>query len=162
MTTWSIRAAHEGDAAALQSLIPQLADFELPASRNPRDLWEGDAKLLNRHFAGEAPNTRVLVADDDDDGVIGFALTTLGEEILSHAPSAHLEALVVSDKARGKGVGRALLSETERLAVASGAQSLTLTAFHSNTRARSLYESIGFDGELIRYIKPLSAAAQTD
>ncbi|MEO0574377.1 MAG: GNAT family N-acetyltransferase [Pseudomonadota bacterium] len=162
MTDWTIRTSHAEDLAALLEMIPQLADFPLPQTRDPRDLWQGDARLLQRHFNGETDHTRVLVADSETDGIIGFALTSLGEEVLSHDPSAHLEALVVSDKARGKGVGRALLLATEQLATTSGAQTLTLTAFNSNTRARGLYESVGFDGELIRYIKPLTKTTDSN
>ena len=156
----TIRAALETDESAVLALMPELADFELPTWRDPKDLWEGDARLVRKHFAGAADGvTRLLVAVDGSDQVLGLALVTLGEESLSHRPGAHLEAIVVAKSGRGLGLGRPLMAATEQLAIEEGAQTLTLNAFRQNLRARSLYESIGFDGELIRYIKRLDSGA---
>ena len=44
----------------------------------------------------------------------------------------------------------------EEGARARGAESLTLHVFSTNTRARALYERLGYAGELIRYIKHLA------
>lgn len=155
-----IRTARATDEASVLALMPELADFELPAWRDPKDLSASDAELVRNHFAGTTDGvTRLLVAVDGSDNVLGLALMTLGEEALSHRPGAHLEAIVVAKSGRGLGLGRQLMAATELLAKEAGAQTLTLNAFRQNLRARSLYESIGFDGELIRYIKRLDPAA---
>jgi ribosomal protein S18 acetylase RimI-like enzyme len=85
--------------------------------------------------------------------VLGLALITMREELLSHMPSAHLEAIVVSPEARGMGLGRTLLQHTEAAVKKRGAHSLSLHVFNKNQRAKSLYTSHGFDNELIRAIK---------
>jgi len=72
---------------------------------------------------------------------------------MSHAPSAHLEAIVVHPDARGSGLGQRLLDRSEALAQEYGAESLSLHVFANNHRARALYQSSGFDQELIRAIK---------
>jgi ribosomal protein S18 acetylase RimI-like enzyme len=153
---YEIREGTEADAPAVFELMPQLADFELPPGRVSDHLWASDAKLLEQHLAGEAGPVIYLVAVDDDNRLLGFSLTSLRPELLSHEPSAHLEAIAVAPGARGMGLGRALLKATEEAAKAGGAQSITLHAFKRNERARGLYEAEGYDSELIRYTKPLA------
>ena len=86
-------------------------------------------------------------------------MVTLGPELLSHAPSAHLEAIAVSEKVEGKGVGKALLEASEASARQRGALSMSLHVFATNARARSIYERAGYDEELIRCIKPFTKDA---
>lgn len=153
---FQIREGTAADAPAVFDLMPQLADFELPPGRHPDHLWASDAKLLRQHLAGEAGPVIYLVAVDEGEALLGFALTSLRPELLSHEPSAHLEAIAVAPAARGLGLGRALLHATEAAAKRQGALSITLHAFNRNERARGLYEAEGYDPELIRYTKPLS------
>lgn len=152
----TIRAARADDGPALMDLLPGLADFPVPNDRNPDDLWRGDARLVEQHLAGQDDNTILLVAADDSDRPLGVAFVTLKPELLSGAPSAHLEAIVIGPGARGQGAGRSLLEAVEQAAAERGARSITLHAFRRNERARALYESAGYDPELIRYMKPLA------
>jgi ribosomal protein S18 acetylase RimI-like enzyme len=153
---YEIRPALGAEADAILELFPRLAAFDLPPERVPEDLWRGNAHLLQRWAAGELPACLVYVAAGDDGTVLGVAMARLGEELLSHAPSAHLEVLVVRDIAEGQGIGAALMREMERAVRAAGAQSMTLHVFASNTRARAVYERAGYTGELMRYIKHFS------
>ncbi|MEO0615368.1 MAG: GNAT family N-acetyltransferase [Pseudomonadota bacterium] len=158
----TIRVARTDDGPALLDLMPGLADFPVPNDRNPDDLWRGDAKVLAQHLDGSRDDTLVLVAADEQDRPLGLALVTLRAELLSGAPSAHLEAIVIGPDARGQGAGRSLLEAVEHAAADRGARSITLHAFRKNERARKLYESAGYDAELIRYMKPLTAPQQRD
>lgn len=137
------------------ALMPRLASFDLPASRTPEHLWRDDAALLQQWSGGKADNCLVNVAVDSANTVLGFALVSLRPELLSHEPSAHLEAIAVAQSAEGIGVGKALMTVSEETAKAHGAQTITLHVFANNKRARRLYERAGYDGELMRYIKPL-------
>jgi len=151
-----VRSAVAEDGAAIMDLMPRLASFDVPESRNPVDLWRSDAALLQRWLDGDAPECFVQVAIDDAQQLIGFTLVSLRPELLSHEPSAHLEAIAVAEGTEGKGVGQALLAAAEREAMANGARTITLHVFASNTRARNFYEHSGYDGELMRYIKGLA------
>ena len=111
--------------------------------------------MLQRWLDGDAAECLVHVAVDDAQKVLGFTLVSLRPELLSHEPSAHLEAIAVGEGAEGKGVGQALLTAAESEARAHGAQTITLHVFASNTRARGFYERNGYAGELLRYIKEL-------
>lgn len=151
---YEIRNAEVSDGKAMLDLMPRLADFDVPESRNPKDLWRDDAALLVRWLDG-AEECLVLVAVSSDNQILGFTLTRLRPEALSHAPSAHLEAIAVEQAAEGQGVAKALLQATEESARAKGAETLTLHVFSSNTRARDFYKRAGYFGELVRYIKPI-------
>ena len=148
----TIRPAQLTDQDAILELLPQLADFDVPEKRNPRHLWEGDAALVQKLLAGEPTDSFCDVAVSDD-VVQAVILVTMREEIMSHAPSAHLEAIVVHPDARGLGLGQRMLAHCEERVRALGAKSLSLHVFANNQRARGLYRANGFDEELIRDIK---------
>ena len=153
--SFQVRPAVADDGEAILALMPRLASFEVPESRDPVDLWRSDAAMFQRWLDGEAPECLVHVAVDDANEVLGFSLVSLRPELLSHEPSAHLEAIAVSEAAEGTGVGHALLATAEQEAKDQGAKTITLHVFAVNTRARGFYEKSGYDGELLRYIKAL-------
>ncbi len=149
-----IRAAALRDEAVLLALLPRLAEFELAPQRNPDDLWQSDAKLLQRVLRNDAPDTFVYVAADaETDAPAGMAMVTLQGEFMSGAPGAHLEVLAVVQGFEGRGVGTTLLAAAEAEAARRGAQSLTLHVFTKNYRAHRLYEALGYDSEVQRCIK---------
>ncbi len=154
---YTIRDANTADGEAMLAMMPRLADFDVPASRNPEHLYGDDAKLLQRWLDGKG-ECLVQVAETDAQEIVGFTLVRLRAELLSSEPSAHLEAIAVSEHAEGKGIARALLEAAERGAVDRGALTMTLHVFASNTRARMFYDRSGYDGELIRYIKTIGSA----
>ncbi len=151
-----VRRATSDDGDAILALMPRLASFDVPKSRNPVDLWRSDAAMFQRWLDGQAAECFVHVAVDDAQKILGFTLVSLRPESLSHEPSAHLEAIAVGEGAEGMGVGQALLAAAENEAKAHGALTITLHVFASNIRARGFYEKSGYDGELIRYIKELA------
>lgn len=150
----TIRPAGLADTDDIADLLPELASFEVPERRNPKDLWIGDLATLKRWVAGLEPNCMVHVAVFEGQ-VVGFTMVSLREELLSHEPSAHLEAIAVAESARGAGVGRELLNNAETMAKAQGALSMTLHVFGNNTTARAVYRNHGYDEELIRASKLL-------
>ena len=151
----SIRSASPADSTAILALMPRLAEFSVPESRVPEHLWVHDAALLQRWADGDADECLVRIAESADRGLAGFTLVSLRPELLSHEPSAHLEAIAVAPGFEGQGIGALLLRDAEATAAEQGALTMTLHVFAANVRARALYERAGFDGELMRYIKPL-------
>lgn len=133
--------------------FPRLADFEMPPKRKKNDLWEGDAQALKEWGDGNEPNLLVQKATSLAGDLLGFTLTRLREEMLSHQPSAHLETLVVTKAAEGKGVAKALMQAAEENAQAHGATSMSLHVIATNKRARQVYKHLGYYEEIIRNIK---------
>ncbi len=139
--------------AGLIELLPRLAAFDVPPRRRREDLWQGDAQLLDQWFKGEQPLLHVRCALDGQARIAGVALFSLRKELLSGAPSAHLEALAVSDRHEGQGVASALLDDCHERAHELGALTMTLHVFNTNRRARDLYLHKGYEPELQRCIK---------
>jgi len=150
-----IRPAQLDDVDAIAALLPELAAFDTPAARDPKELWEGDLQTLHRWRDGMAPNVMVHVADNGQGTVVGFTIVSLREEAMNHSPSSHLEAIVVAAAARGTGLGKRLLANAEQRAASAGAQSMTLHVFSNNRGARAVYQKSGYDEELIRAFKIL-------
>lgn len=80
----------------------------------------------------------VLIAAEPGGRAVGFAATRM----LDAQP--HLEQLSVLRSFMRKGIGRALLDATERMARKSGADSLTLTTYSHLAWTRPFYERAGF------------------
>ena len=150
----TVRDALATDGDAMLALMPRLADFDVPAHRQPEHLWSGDAAMLRRWLTGDADQCLVQVASINDE-IVGFTLTTLRPDLLSHAPSAHLEAIAVAPSSEGRGAGKALLRAAEENARKHGAEAMTLHVISSNTRARAVYEYFGYRDEMLRYFKQL-------
>ncbi|MCH7852906.1 MAG: GNAT family N-acetyltransferase [Proteobacteria bacterium] len=152
---YSVRKAKDMDGEAMLALLPRLAAFELPDSRTAEHLWVHDAALMRDWIDGKTDNVLMHIAEDEVGTVVGVAMVTLRPELLSHEPSAHLEAIAVSVGVEGQGIGQLLLRAAEEDANAHGAKTITLHVFANNKRARRFYERSGYDGELMRYIKPI-------
>ena len=69
--------------------------------------------------------------------------------------TCRVTALVVSDDARGHGVGRALLRDAERRARAGGAARLEVTSAGHRTEAHAFYRACGFTDGAVRFVKSL-------
>ena len=148
------RAVREADLPVLAQLFPELADFDVPEKRNPDHLWAGDFKLAEQIVRGDADASFCEVLEEVSNGAVqGVILVSMRGELLSGAPSAHLEAIAVHPQARGHGAGEQLLARAESRAAELGAGSMSLHVFERNGRARGLYEKAGYDEELIRCIK---------
>ena len=58
----------------------------------------------------------------------------------------------VAENARRRGVGRALMERSERLARETGAVGLTLSTAVDNLRAQHLYEATGYRRETVFFV----------
>jgi len=152
---FTIQSASAADSKAVLALLPRLAEFEVPTNRNPDDLWQGDADVFREWLAGNRSDVEVLVARVNEE-TVGVSMFSFRKELLSGEPSAHLETLALEKSFEGQGIAKALMDETEKRVIEKGALWISLHVFANNTRARALYERQGFDGELLRYSKPLA------
>ena len=108
------------------------------------------------------PTTLVLLAFAEGRPV-GIAVCFIGLSTFHARPLLNIHDLAVIPECRGKGVGRALLSEAEAHAVARGCCKLTLEVQEDNGPARLLYERYGFGDFVVGHARPtrfLSKALQ--
>ncbi len=84
----------------------------------------------------------VIVADDDIDGLIGFAAAG-PERSGDPKHQGELYALYVVPLHQRQGVGRGLLRAVAGRLVAAGMRSMLLWVLEANPRARAFYEALG-------------------
>jgi GNAT superfamily N-acetyltransferase len=136
-----LREACPGDADALARLCTQLG---YPATSN-------DMPARLRTLAAD-PNARVLVAVDAED-VVGLATVHLRDTMNHSTPIAQLTLLVVDERVRSHGVGRALVEGAETWARERGARRMAVTTALDRTGAHAFYERVGYTHTGRRYAR---------
>ncbi|MDQ5872953.1 MAG: GNAT family N-acetyltransferase [Acidobacteriota bacterium] len=133
----TVRRALRGDGARIVELDRELATFE---KLRPPDDGEA-ARLLSWIF--DTSKLEALVAELDGT-VEGIALfyETPGSTFRAR-PFLYLEDLVVSEAARSKGVGEALLAALAQEALARNAWRLQWAVLDWNVRAIKFYDRLG-------------------
>jgi ribosomal protein S18 acetylase RimI-like enzyme len=84
-----------------------------------------------------------LLAREEDDTIVG-TLTLVAFRIPTGV-GAWIEDVVVDERARGRGVGEALMAAAIRLAEESGARHVNLTSRPEREAANRLYRRLGFE-----------------
>jgi GNAT superfamily N-acetyltransferase len=138
-----IRAATSDDAASLSLLVGQLG---YPASSE---------EMPRRLDALKAAGDAVVLVAEVDGAVVGLLTCHVFATIHSTAPAALLTALVVSEQARGGGVGRRLVARAEEWARAMGAVRIAVTSGAQRAEAHAFYERIGYARTGVRFGKKL-------
>jgi GNAT superfamily N-acetyltransferase len=133
----TLRRAEPRDVPVLLDLIRALATYE----REPDAVKASEADLLKYGF-GEMKTFSAILAEQDGKA-LGFALWFPTYSTWVGKPSLYLEDLFVLPDARGKGIGRELLRELARIALAEGMGRLDWKVLDWNTSATAFYESLG-------------------
>ena len=130
----TIRAPRPDDEAALAALLGELG---YPVE--PELAWARIERL-----ARDARAT-VLVAEDAA-GPLGLASCVLGVVARGYAADdvAEITMLVVTERARRRGVGRALVAAAAAWARGRGCRRLTVAPGSGRREARAFYERLGF------------------
>lgn len=84
-------------------------------------------------------NNRVWVAEEEN-GFLGFAASMADAELEN---VWYLDSLHVCDKARGKGVGTALIKTVGRYAYEGGYEKMSICIVKGNDNAGDLYKKLG-------------------
>lgn len=92
--------------------------------------------------------SRVFLAFvDDQTEPLGIAICLIGFSSFRGAPLINIHDIAVSPQARGQGLGTQLLRAVEEEAKALGCCRVTLEVRSDNTRAKKLYEEVGFEAD---------------
>jgi ribosomal protein S18 acetylase RimI-like enzyme len=150
-----IRHAVPDDRAFVLSLADRLAAFDHPEWRTAEEIADGDRRALQDPFDKPRPDHELFVAELND-RLAGCLLMWTLEDYFSRERHAHVSVIAVTREAEGHGVGAALMAHAEAWARERGYTRITLSVFESNRRAQRLYERIGYQIEMRRYLKLLS------
>lgn len=148
MDTLRIRRAAPGDAAALSRLLGQLG--------YPTDAAEIPERIDKLHAR---PGTTVLVAEDENREVLGVVTVHLFQSMHASEPVAWLTTLVVEERARGRGVGSALVVRAEEWAIKNGARRMSLTSALHREAAHDFYKARDYEHTGVRLTKMFATRA---
>ncbi|HEU5179835.1 MAG TPA: GNAT family N-acetyltransferase [Candidatus Polarisedimenticolia bacterium] len=127
-----IRAARLEDARSLADLATQLSYPSTP---------EQIVARLDRVLGYE--EHAVLVAEDDEKGVVGWAHVYVHRGIEMDG-RAELAGLVVDEQHRGTGIGETLMQAVEAWALEHGCASVGLRSNVIRERAHAFYRRLGY------------------
>ena len=133
----TLRDALETD---LDLLLPMMEDFyrEEGIGWDSTRMPTAAAKLLTDPSLG-----RVVFLERDDEA-LGYAVVTWGYDLEFGGRDSFLTEIYVRPSFRGRGWGRRLLEQVERVARASGAGAIHLEVRPDNAPAVGLYREAGF------------------
>lgn len=135
-----IRPARLEDAEAVFGLLGQLATSFDPDraafDRTFTDLFqEAGAKTST------TTETMLLVVEDDDGVVRGYALTSIVPLLYTNGPAAQIHELVIDEAARGQNLGSQLVHAIEQECLSRGVRQLTV----ASRRAAGFYDRLGYN-----------------
>lgn len=133
----TIRPARPDDAAALLGLVRELADFE----QAPEQVVTTEEDLVAALFC-EQPRVHAHVAERQG-AVQAMVVWFVNYSTWTGRHGIYVEDLVVTPQARGLGLGRALLSELARLALARGYTRMDWAVLDWNQPAIDFYRHLG-------------------
>jgi GNAT superfamily N-acetyltransferase len=133
----AIRPATPSDVDDIVQMIHDLAEYE----RSPGAV-EVDRHQLHDAFFAEAPTVYSHVADAGR-RIVGMTIWFLTFSTWTGRRGIYLEDLYVRPDARGRGVGRALVSELAALARRSGYRRVEWSVLDWNEPALRFYRSLG-------------------
>jgi GNAT superfamily N-acetyltransferase len=98
----------------------------------------------------------VFVAEDGDEQIVGW-IHVVGRVYLDADPFAQIGGIVVDERRRGQGVGRALLAQAEEWANSRGYDEIRLWSNVVRSEAHAFYEQLGYAPVKTSYVfsKPL-------
>ena len=137
-----IRPPKDADAQAIAGLLGELG---YPATAD---------EVVPRLAALRVEPAAVVVWVAELGGrVVGTASARAFTSLHTSVPVVWLVMLVVDAKARGRGVGKALVQEAERWARQKGAARLSLTSGLHRAEAHDFYKALGYEQTGVRLAK---------
>jgi ribosomal protein S18 acetylase RimI-like enzyme len=133
---FNIRLADKRDIPCVISLIKELAIFE----RQPNAVILSEDEL-ERPVFGEHPWVFVYVAEMENK-VVGMALYYYGFSTWK-GRSLHLEDLIVNEKYRKLGIGKALMNQVLHIAKTEKVERMSWEVLDWNEPAIEFYKSLG-------------------
>ena len=133
----AIRPANPADLPLIAALIRALAEYEKLA-----DEVRFDEAVLGDKLFGPRPYAEVLIGEAGGEPM-GFALFFHNFSTFEGRPGIYLEDLFVRPEARGCGLGKSLLAELARIAVARDCARLEWAVLDWNEPSIGFYKSLG-------------------
>jgi len=134
---FKIRKATIKDVSEILKLIKELADYE-----NLLDKVVTSEELLKETLFGIKSTSKVILAIENK-RVLGFALYFFSFSTFLGRPGIYLEDLFVRESERGRGIGKALLSNLAIQVREVGGGRLDWSVLNWNKKAIDFYKKMG-------------------
>lgn len=108
-------------------------------------------KDLKKDLIKQFENLSILVITDNDI-IIGYLAYKIKEK---HVKKLDVDQLIITEKYRRKGLGKALMNEVKDIALKNNCDRIELNCWIFNEEAITMYEHIGFGRQRIVYEMPL-------
>ena len=131
-----VRSAEPRDFEAVTTLLEALGRKEVTDETRDRCREIYAAQVSD-------PTADHLVAEDDEGEVIGFCSLHFRKRLNYPSPEAWVPDLIVSEKLRRSGIGKALLEHAEQRAIDRGCWALSLESAHHRVEAHRFYVAFG-------------------
>lgn len=141
-----VRLAGPADFEAISGLLEELGRPAVTDRATCQAVYESDLA---------DPEAAHLVAEDDDGRIIGFCSLHFRPRLNQTTPQAWVPDLIVSEAARSRRVGQALLAEAVRRARDRGCHHFTLESAHFRKDAHRFYLSNGLSDDGLSFGKAL-------
>jgi ribosomal protein S18 acetylase RimI-like enzyme len=142
----NIRLAQDKDIPRILELLNQV---NMVHHIGRPDIFKIGTKYSNSELSGiiQDINTPILVAVDDSDSVLGYAICEfkqhLKDNILTDIKTLYLDDLCVDETLRGQHIGKTLYDEVISYARDNECYNVTLNVWSCNPSAMKFYESCG-------------------
>lgn len=139
-----VRKAAVADEDKIFKLIRELADAVGFAEQAPLidiGIWSRTLKKML-----ESPDWVFLLAEEDGEA-LGLVLFFVRPTLTTGMNRATITEMVVTETARGRGVGRALIEEAKRQALKMGCSILAVSTELDNAGATGFYKKMGFTNQ---------------
>ena len=144
MADTSIRPFADGDLAAIAGLLTELGYASPTEQMRPRM-----ARLA------ASPDRATLVAESGG-AVTGMVGVSVAPHYGGDEPAATITSMVVTEAARGKGIGAHLVAAAAAWALGRGASRMSLTSHNRRSRAHLFYLRLGYEETGKRFVKALA------
>jgi GNAT superfamily N-acetyltransferase len=151
----AIRPATPADRAWILPLSSRLHDFGPPPWRSRERMDAAVALAIGAALDAGGLDSAVFVAQDGRGNPLGFVHVHTATDFFTGEDHGHVSDIVVAPGAEGGGVGRALMAAGEAWSRDRGHRLLTLNVFGGNSRARRLYELLGYSADTTKLVKIL-------
>jgi GNAT superfamily N-acetyltransferase len=144
-----IRDARADDWPNVSDLLAELGRPDVRRDDDEPRHGEAFARYLER------PDTVALVAEDDGK-LVGFVDLEVRQRLNFLSPQGWVPDLVVSERVRGQGVGRALLEAAEDRAREHGCWGMSLESAAWRIESHAFYERVGCSQTGRSFTRPLA------
>ncbi len=126
--------------AELEALLPLIAAYQ--RFYEVEDVDDDRNRAFFRRFLTPSEDGELLAARDPDGAILGYACLYWHFSSLAAAETVLMNDLFVTPRARGRGVGRALIEASAAVARRRGAAWLEWATAPDNHTAQRLYDSL--------------------